>query len=79
MAGFGWIILRVYFEGTIHTIIVTGSFVLLTVFSTFIVPGKFDYMERKEGGHGTFIFTSTMFIMALISFFVPSCFGLIFG
>jgi len=74
LAGFGWIILDQCFEGTIHTVIITGSFVVITVFSSYIKSDFFNFMEIGEGNHGTVYFTISMFLMAALSFFVPKLF-----
>lgn len=74
MAGFGWIILEQFFEGTVHTVIITGTFVVITFFSSYVKSDYFSFMEIGEGNHGTAYFTISMFLMAIVSFVVPTLF-----
>lgn len=74
LAGFGWIILDQFFEGTVHTIIITGTFVAITVFSSYVKSDYFSFMEIGEGNHGTAYFTISMFFMAIASFLIPALF-----
>ena len=74
LAGFGWIILDRFFKGTFHTIIITGSFVIITIISSYIKSDYFSFMEVGEGNHGTAYFTISMFLMSIISYFIPAFF-----
>lgn len=74
-AGLGWIIYRLLFPATIHPIILSSSFVILTIVTTKL---KIRFIERDNGSLGTVYFTGSMLVMSLLGFGSPFRFD-IFG
>lgn len=74
-AGLGWIIYRLFFPATIHPVIISFSFVLLTVITTKL---KISFIERESGSLGTIFFTLSMLIMSILGYKSPMLFD-IFG
>lgn len=74
-AGLGWVIYKLFFPATIHPVIISSSFVLLTVITTKL---KISFVERKEGSFGTIFFTLSMLIMSMLGYKSPMLFD-IFG
>lgn len=74
-AGLGWILYRLFFPATIHPVIISFSFVLLTVIT---IKLKISFIERENRSLGTVFFTVSMFIMSLIGYKSPILFD-IFG
>ena len=64
-AGLGWIIYKFLFPATIHPVILSGSFVVLTFITTKM---KIRFIERENGSLGTVYFTSSMFVMSLLGY-----------
>lgn len=74
-AGLGWIIYRLFFPATIHPVVISSSFVLLTVITTKL---KVSFVERESGSLGTIFFTLSMLIMSILGYKSPMLFD-IFG
>lgn len=74
LAGSGWCILSVFLKGTIHTVVITCSFIVIAVISSSGKMRLFNFMEREDGGLGTVYFTISMALMAFVSYLVPSLF-----
>lgn len=74
-AGLGWLIYRILFPATIHPVIISGSFVILTIVTTNM---KIRFIERESGSLGTIYFTSSMLLMSLLGYGSPFRFD-IFG
>ncbi len=74
-AGLGWIIYRLFFPATIHPVIISSSFVLLTVITTKL---RISFVERESGSLGTIFFTLSMLIMSILGYKSPMLFD-IFG
>lgn len=74
-AGLGWIIYRLLFPATIHPIIISASFVVLTIMTTIL---KVDFVERKDGSLGTIFYTLAMFVMSVFGYQNPFLFD-VFG
>lgn len=70
-AGLGWIIYRIFFPASIHTIILSLCFVFLTIYTT---AKKIDLIERNDNSLGTIYFTISMALMSILSYFVPALF-----
>lgn len=71
MAGFGWIIYKVYMEGTIHPIFISSSFVVMAGLSK---ATDFLKIEREKRNNAIFFFTGIMAILSIISYIFPTCF-----
>lgn len=74
-AGLGWIIYRLFFPATIHPVLISASFVILTVLTTIL---KVDFVERKDGSLGTVFYTLSMLIMSVLGYNNPLLFD-VFG
>lgn len=64
-AGMGWIFYKVLFPATIHPVIISFSFVVLTLVTTKL---KIKFVERENGSLGTVFFTLSMFIMSVLGY-----------
>lgn len=64
-AGLGWIIYKIFFPATIHPVIISGSFVILTIVTTNM---KIRFIERENKSLGTIYFTGSMFLMSLLGY-----------
>ncbi len=74
-AGLGWIWYRILFPATIHPIIISFSFVLLTVATRML---KIRFIERESDSLGTVYFTSGILAMSCMGYGNPLLFD-IFG
>lgn len=75
-AGLGWIIYKILFPATIHPIIISATFVILTLIT---VAMKVKFVEREDGSYGTIYYTAVMLIMSIIGYknsFLFDLFGL---
>ena len=64
-AGMGWIFYKVLFPATIHPVIISFSFVVLTLVTTKL---KIKFVERENGSLGTVFFTLSMFVMSVLGY-----------
>ena len=64
-AGLGWLVFKVLFPATIHPIIISASFVILTIIT---VAMKVKFVEREDGSYGTIYYTSVMLLMSIIGY-----------
>lgn len=64
-AGLGWVIYRLLFPATVHPVIISCSFVVLTVITTKM---KIRFIERESGTLGTIYFTGSMLVMSLLGY-----------
>jgi len=71
MAGFGWVIYKVYMEGTIHPVIISSSFVVMALLSK---ATDFLKIERSKKNHAIIFFTGVMAVLSVISYFYPPSF-----
>lgn len=74
-AGLGWVLYRLFFPATIHPIIISFSFVLLTAATRTL---KIRMIERESGSLGTVYFTGGMLAMSCMGYGNPLLFD-IFG
>lgn len=74
-AGLGWILYKLLFPATIHPIIISFGFVLLTIITKKM---KISFLERENGSPGTIFFTGSMLVMSYIGYKNPLLFN-IFG
>lgn len=71
MAGMGWIIYKLFFEGTFHPIIISSSFVIIAILSKYC---DFLKIQKKNNDYGLIYFTGSMTAMSFISFVFPDAF-----
>lgn len=71
LCGFGWVILKIFFERTIHPLLI--SFGLLVIIVVFHYK-KVRLIEREEQDMGTVIYGSSVVGMALLSYIFPAFF-----
>lgn len=64
-AGLGWILYKLLFPATIHPVIISSGFVLLTMITKKM---KIRFLERENGSSGTIFFTISMLVMSYIGY-----------
>lgn len=64
-AGLGWNIFKLFFPASIHSIIISATFVLLTLFTEI---KKVRFVEREDGDHGTIYYTLAMLVMSVLGY-----------
>lgn len=74
-AGMGWMLYKILFPASVHPIIISFTFVLLTVITHKL---KISFIERTDGSYGTVYYTISMLIMSALGYGNPVLFD-IFG
>ena len=64
-AGIGWILYKILFPASVHPIIISFTFVLLTVITQKL---KISFIERSDGSLGTVYYTISMLIMSILGY-----------
>ena len=64
-AGMGWNIYKWFFPATIHPIIISSTFVAITLLT---IKKKVAFVERQDGSLGTVYFTLVMLLMSVAGF-----------
>lgn len=70
-AGLGWIILKIFFEGSRYSCYITATFIPIAVLSLI-----FDALHIQNGkrDYGLIYYTGIMFLLSLVSYFYPETF-----
>lgn len=74
-AGWSWVLYKLFFPATIHPVLISCSFVLLTVATTKM---KVRFVERENGSLGTVYYNLSMLVMAVLGYHDPLRFD-VFG
>lgn len=64
-AGFGWIFYKLFFPATIHPIIISFCFLVITIITKKL---NIQFIERNSASLGTIYFTLSMLIMSILGY-----------